>query len=82
MWYVEITALYVPIYFHTLKYGKCSNQGCAVGVGFGVARGLGKESGVGVGVDQAASTVTPKRFVLVCDIICLRGGEFAYTSWK
>ena len=40
-------------------------QGCGVGVraGVGVARSRGNHPGVGVGVDQIASTPTPERFV-------------------
>ena len=55
-------------------------QGCGVGVG--VAQSRGNKPGVGVGVDQTASTPTPERFFLICDIICLCGGEFACTFRK
>ena len=38
--------------------------------------------GVGVGVDQTALTPTQERFVLVCNINRLCGGEFACTFWE
>ena len=51
--------------------------GCRVGVG--VAWNRGKGPGVGVGVDQIASTPTPKRFISICDMICLCRGDFGCT---
>ena len=57
--YRMCTIMYLPVNF---RLQDC-RHGCGVGVGFGVARCRGNESGVGA--DQTASTPTPESFELL-----------------
>ena len=54
-----------------MSTSKVTDRGCGVGV----IQSCGNEPGVRV--NQTASTLTPERFVWVCDVVYLCRGEFA-----